>query len=73
MDQLLDQPIELKDPKFKDLASSWVDSSSFIFYLSVLILIALVVGGSYGLYAHRYQGKPQVEIPGNTLYTPQYK
>lgn len=73
MDQSLDQPIELKDPKYKDLASSWVDSSSFIFYLSVLILIALVVGGSYGLYANRYMGKPQVEVPGNTLYTPQYK
>ncbi|HEV2481083.1 MAG TPA: hypothetical protein VGS79_15520 [Puia sp.] len=73
MDQALDQPIELKDPKLKDVANSWVDTSAFLFYLYVLIVIALVVGGSYGLYAHRYMGKPDVEVPGNTLYTPQYK
>jgi hypothetical protein len=73
MDQSLDQPIELKDPKLKDIANSWVDSSAFLFYLQVLCIVALVVGGSYGLYAHRYKGKPEVNVPGNTLYTPQYK
>ena len=69
----MDQPIELKDPKLKDIANSWVDSSAFLFYLNVLILSALVVGGSYGLYTHRYKGKPEVNVPGNTLYTPEYK
>ena len=73
MDQSLDQPIELKDPKLKDIAHSWVDSSAFLFYLQVLCVVALVVGGSYGLWAHRYKGKPEVSVPGNTLYTPQYK
>jgi hypothetical protein len=73
MDQELDQPIEVKDPKLKDIASSWVDSSSFLFYLQILILVALFVGGSYGLYINRYKGKPEVNVPGNTLYTPQYK
>jgi hypothetical protein len=73
MDQALDQPIELKDPKLKDLANSWVDSSAFLFYLSILCIIALSFGWTYGMYAHRYKGKPDVNVPGNTLYTPQYK
>jgi hypothetical protein len=73
MDQQLDQPIELKDPKLKDFANSWVDSSVFLFYLQLGCTIALIVGGSYGLWAHRYKGKPNVVVPTNTLYTPQYK
>jgi len=73
MDQQLDQPIELKDPKLKDFANSWVDSSVFLFYLQVFCVIALIVGGSYGLWANRYKGKPNVVVPSNTLYTPQYK
>ncbi|WP_431211042.1 hypothetical protein ACQ86N_34660 [Puia sp. P3] len=73
MDQQLDQPIEIKDPKLKDFANSWVDSSVFLFTSSVFCMVALLIGGSYGLYQHRYKGKPQVNVPGNTLYTPQYK
>ena len=74
MDQpLIDQPIELKNPKLKDIANSWVDSSVFLFYLEVFVIVAFLVGASYGLYVHRYKGKPNVEVPGNTLYTPQYK
>jgi hypothetical protein len=73
MDQALDQPIELKDPKLKDLANSWVDSSAFLFYLSILCIVALSFGWTYNMYAHRYKGKPDVNVPGNTLYTPQYK
>jgi hypothetical protein len=73
MDQSLDQPIALKDPKLKDIANSWVDSSSFIFYLSILCIIALSFGWTIGMYQHRYTGKPNVNVPGNTLYTPQYK
>ena len=69
----MDQPIEIKDPKLKDIANSWVDSSVFLFYLQIFCVIALVVGASYALYAHRYMGKPKVEVPANTLYTPQYK
>lgn len=62
-----------KDPKLKDFAYSWVNSSVFLFYLQVFCIIALVVGGSYGLWSMRYKGKPSVEVPGNTLYTPEYK
>jgi hypothetical protein len=69
----MDQPIEIKDPKLKDIASSWVDSSVFLFYLQVFVMVALLIGGSLSLYNHRYKGKPQVNVPGNTLYTPQYK
>ena len=57
----------------KDIANSWVDSSVFLFYLEVFVIVAFLVGASYGLYVHRYKGKPDVEVPGNTLYTPQYK
>lgn len=68
-----DQPIELKDPTLKDFAHSWVNSSVFLFYLQVFCGIALFVGMCYGLWGHRYTGKPEVNVPGNTLYTPQYK
>ena len=68
-----DEPIEIKDPKLKDIAYSWVDSSVFLFYLELFCIIALVIGMSYGLYVHRYKGKPEVVIPSNTLYTPEYK
>jgi hypothetical protein len=69
----MDQHEEAKDPKLKDFAYSWVNSSVFLFYLQVFCVIALVIGGSFALYAHHYKGKPDVAVPGNTLYTPQYK
>ena len=64
---------EHKDPKLKDIKYNWVDSSVFLFYLEVFCIIALLLGGSYGLYTHRYKGKPEVVIPANTQYTPEYK
>ena len=73
MIEQLDQPIKLKDPGRKDLASSLVDSSVFLFYLQVFCMVAMLAGGSCGLYAHRYKGKPKVNVPGNTFYTPEYK
>jgi hypothetical protein len=71
MEQL--EPIALKDPKLKDFAHSWVNSSVFLFYLQVFVVVAFIVGGSFGLWAHRYKGRPEVAVPSNTLYTPQYK
>ncbi|WP_205510698.1 hypothetical protein [Longitalea arenae] len=62
-----------KDPRDKDFKRSWVNSSVFLFYLQVFCILAFVLGGCYSLYAHRYKGKPKVEVPGNTQYTPQYK
>ncbi len=69
----MDQHQELKDPKLKDITYSWVNSSVFLFYLQVFCLIAFILGGCYGLYTHHYKGKPEVNVPSNTLYTPQYK
>ncbi|HRI20641.1 MAG TPA: hypothetical protein PLA68_06785 [Panacibacter sp.] len=57
----------------KDFGYNWVTSSRFLFYIQVLIVVALTLGGCFQLYGHRYKGKPEVEVPGNTLYTPQYK
>jgi len=68
-----EQPIEIIETKQKDFAYSWVSSSRYLFYVNVLILLALIFGGSYALWEHRYMGKPEVEVPGNTLYDPVYK
>ena len=62
-----------KDYRDKDFKRNWVHSSVFLFYLQVFCIIAFVLGGCYSLYRHSYKGKPNVEVPGNTLYTPQYK
>ena len=62
-----------RNPKEKDFAYNWVNSSVFLFYLQVFCVIAFILGGCYGLYTHRYKGKPDVVIPDNTLYTPKYK
>lgn len=62
-----------KDYRDKDFAHNWVNSSVFLFYLQVFLIIAFVFGGCYSLYKHRYKGKPEVTVPGNTLYTPKYK
>ena len=67
------EDLEYKDPREKDFAYSWVNSSVFLFYLQVFCVIAFILGGCYGLYTHRYKGKPDVVVPENTLYTPKYK
>lgn len=64
---------EYKDHKLKDITYNWVNSSVFLFYLEVFCILALLLGGCYGLYTHRYKGKPEVVVPANTLYTPEYK
>ena len=69
----MDQEQEVKDPKLKDFAYNWVNSSVFLFYLQVFCVVAFLLGGCYGLYNHRYKGKPDTSVPSNTLYTPQYK
>ncbi len=64
---------EAENYREKEFGYNWVNSSRFLFYLQVLIFIALVIGGCYNLYEHRYKGRPDVEVPANTNYTPQYK
>ena len=62
-----------KDHRDKDFTRNWVNSSVFLFYLQVFCIVAFVLGGCFSLYKHRYKGKPEVEVPANTQYTPQYK
>ncbi|CAN5272548.1 hypothetical protein BH11BAC6_BH11BAC6_07500 [soil metagenome] len=64
---------DFEDYKDKEFGYNWVTTSKFLFYMQVLIMAAFLLGGCYQLYQHRYKGKPEVEVPANTLYTPQYK
>jgi hypothetical protein len=64
---------EVTDNTHKDFAHNWVSSSRFLFYCQVFLLVAFITGGCYSLYKHRYQGKPEVTVPENTLYNPKYK
>jgi hypothetical protein len=59
--------------KERDFGYNWVTSSRFLFYMQVFVVVAFLVGGCFELYEHRYRGKPEVEVPDNTLYTPKYK
>ena len=64
---------EIIDNKHKDFAHNWVSSSRFLFFCQVFLLVAFILGGCYGLYSHRYKGKPEVAVPESTQYNPQYK
>ena len=64
---------EIQEHKEKDINFDWVKSSRFLFYVQLFCILALILGGCYELYKHRYKGKPDVEVPDNTLYTPKYK
>ena len=57
----------------KEFGYNWVNSSRFLFYLQVLITVAFLFGACYRLYQTSYAGKPDVEVQGSSLYTPQYK
>lgn len=57
----------------KEFGRNWVLSSRFLFHVQLFIFAAFLLGGCYGLYNARYQGKPKVEVPENTQYTPKYK
>ena len=73
MDHQSEYHQELQKVQDKDFTHNWVSSSAFLFYLQVACILALLLGGCYALYEHRYQGKPDVAVPDNTLYTPKYK
>ncbi len=64
---------EIIDDSHKDISRNWVSTSRFIWLCQVFLFIALVAGCSFGLYSHRYKGKPEVKVPENTLYNPTYK
>ncbi|MGN7721592.1 hypothetical protein [Chitinophaga sp. 22620] len=56
-----------------DFTRDWVSSSRFLFYLQLACVLALLVGGSFALFGHRYKGKPKVAVPESSLYEPKYK
>ncbi len=56
-----------------DITLDRVASSRFIFYVTFACVIAFALGGCYNLYKHHYKGKPEVAVPGSTLYSPKYK
>lgn len=57
----------------KDFTKNWVNSSRFVFYLSVFCIVAFLTGASFKLYQERYKGTPDIEIQSSTKYTPDYK
>lgn len=67
------EEVEVTDESNRDFAHNWVSSSRFLFFCQVFLFIAFVLGGCYSLYQHRYKGKPEVNVPENTLYDPKYK
>jgi len=64
---------QIQEHKEKDLGFNWVLSSRFLYYVTLFCLLAFFFGACAKLYNKRYQGKPDVEVPDNTLYTPKYK
>jgi len=68
-----DRTEEIQEHKKKDFGYNWVTSSRFLFYVQLFCMLAFILGGCYKLYNKSYQGKPDVEVPDNTLYTPKYK
>ena len=68
-----DMENEIQDYRDREFGYNWVTSSRFLFYMQVFVVVAFLIGGCFELYEHRYKGHPDVEVPGNTLYTPQYK
>ena len=64
---------EIIDNSHKDFAHNWVSTSRFLWYCQIFMIVALILGTCIGMYTHRYKGKPQVNVPENTLYSPTYK
>ncbi|RXK87279.1 hypothetical protein [Filimonas effusa] len=64
---------EVENSKERDIRYNRVSSSRFVFYITAGCILAFVLGGCFRLYKQHYKGKPDVEVPGNTKYTPEYK
>jgi hypothetical protein len=56
----------------RDFLHSWVSSSAFLFYLQVVCILAMVLGGCYMLATKRFE-QPEVKVQNSTLYTPKYE
>jgi hypothetical protein len=56
----------------KDIATNWVSSSRFFFYVSIFAILALVLGNCSQLYNSRFV-KPNPEVQSSSQYKPEYK
>ena len=59
--------------ELKDVSTSWVSTSRYLFYLSIAATVAFTLAMCFALYQHRYKGNPKVEVPSSSLYNPTYK
>jgi hypothetical protein len=57
----------------KDFTKNWVNSSRFVFYVSVFAILAFLFGASIKLNQQSYKGKPDVEVQSSSKFTPEYK
>lgn len=57
----------------KDFTKNWVNSSRFVFYLSLAVIVSFLVGASFRLKHETYKGKPDVEVQSSSKFTPEYK
>ena len=56
----------------KDIATNWVTSSRFLFYVTIFSLLALVVGNCSKVFSSGFK-KPTVEVNTSSQYKPEYK
>ncbi|HEY9259039.1 hypothetical protein [Chitinophaga sp.] len=56
-----------------DITLDKVSRSRWLFYVQLFCMVAFILGLSYGLYTHKYAGKPEVKVQGSSLYNPKYK
>ena len=56
----------------KDIATNWVSSSRFFFYVSIFAILALVLGNCSQLYNSRFV-KPNPEVQTSAQNKPEYK
>ena len=64
---------EIIENKENDFSHSWVSSSKFIWFCQILVVAVIILSACVAQYTHRYKGKPEVNVPANTLYNPTYK
>lgn len=67
---------ELQKVQDRDFTHDWVSSSAFIFYLSMICMVAFLFGASYKLFTRRFANSgPQQEIviQPSTKFVPEYK
>jgi hypothetical protein len=67
---------ELQKVQDRDFTHNWVSSSAFIFYLSIVCLVAFLFGACSKLYSIRYEKsgpQQEIEVQSSTKYVPEYK